>query len=161
MKRYECVIQDGPKDCGVCSLLTIIKFYKGDVSKEYLRNLTYTTNNGVNALSLIEAGKKLGFSSYGVKGDVSDIEDKYLPCIAHVIIDKKYKHFVVIHKIDKKNNNIIIADPAKGIVKMDIDKFKSISTKNYIYLIPNKIIPRIKEENKSRPAVLILPKVHS
>ena len=147
MKRYECVIQDGPKDCGVCSLLTIIKFYKGDVSKEYLRNLTYTTNNGVNALSLIEAGKKLGFSSYGVKGDVSDIEDKYLPCIAHVIIDKKYKHFVVIHKIDKKNNNIIIADPAKGIVKMDIDKFKSISTKNYIYLIPNKIIPRIKEEN--------------
>ena len=33
MKRYECVIQDGPKDCGVCSLLTIIKFYKGDVSK--------------------------------------------------------------------------------------------------------------------------------
>ena len=147
MKKYECVMQDGPKDCGVCSLLTIIRVHKGEVSKEYLRELTYTTNNGVNALSLIEAGKKLGFSSYGVKGDVLNIEDKYLPCIAHVIIDKKYKHFVVIHKIDKKNNNIVIADPSKGIINMDIDKFKSISTKNYIYFIPNKSIPVIKEEN--------------
>ena len=147
MKRYECVMQDGPKDCGICSLLTIIKVHKGDISKEYLRELTYTTNNGVNALSLIEAGKKLGFSSYGVKGDVLNIEDKYLPCIAHVIIDNKYKHFVVIHKIDKNNNTIVIADPAKGIIKMDIDKFRSISSKNYIYFIPNKIIPIIKEEN--------------
>ena len=146
MKRYECVMQDGPKDCGICSLLTIIKVHKGDVSKEYLRELTYTTNYGVNALSLIEAGKKLGFSSYGVKGEVLSIEDKYLPCIAHVIIDKKYKHFIVIHKIDRKNNNIIIADPSKGIIKMDIDKFRSISTKNYIYFIPNKVIPTIKEE---------------
>ena len=147
MKKYKCVMQDGPQDCGICSLLTIIEVQKGEVSKEYLRKLTYTTNTGVNALSLIEAGKKLGFSSYGVKGEVTNIEDKFLPCIAHVIIDKKYRHFVVIHKIDKKNNNVIIADPAKGIVKMDIDKFKSISTKNYIYFIPNKIIPKIKEEN--------------
>ncbi len=148
MRKYECVMQDGPNDCGICSLLTIIRVHKGDVSKEYLRNITFTSNNGVNALSLIEAGKKLGFSSYGVKGDVLNIEEKYLPCIAHVIVDKKSKHFVVVHKIDKKTNNVIIADPAKGIIKMDIDKFRSISTKNFLYFIPNKQIPIIKEENK-------------
>ena len=73
MIKYECVRQDGPKDCGICALLTIIKTHGGLVSKEYLRNITNTTSNGVNAFSLIEAGKKLGFYSQGVKGDVLNI----------------------------------------------------------------------------------------
>ncbi len=147
MKKYECVLQDGPKDCGICALLTIIKAHGGLVSKEYLRNLTNTTSNGVNAFQLLEAGKKIGFYTQGVNGDVLKIEDKYLPCIAHVIIDKKYKHFVVIHKIDRKNNNVIIADPSRGIIKIDIDKFKSISTNNYLFFIPNKNIPIMKSNN--------------
>lgn len=147
MKKYECVLQDGPKDCGVCSLLTIIKTHGGEVSKEYLRNLTNTTSGGVSALSLLEAGKNLGFYTEGVKGDILKLDTKYLPCIAHVIIDKKYKHFVVIHSIDRKNNYITIADPSRGIIKLDIDKFKSISTNNYLLFIPNKPIPVMKEEN--------------
>ncbi len=154
MKKFECVIQDGPKDCGICALLTIIKTYNGSVSKEYLRNLTNTTNNGVNALSLLEAGKKLGFYTEGVKGDVLKIEDKYLPCIAHVIIDKKYKHFVVIHKIDRKNNYVTIADPSRGILKIDVDKFRSISTSNYLFFIPNKAIPVIKDNNLIKDKLL-------
>ena len=147
MKKYECVLQDGPKDCGICSLLTIIKSYGGLVSKEYLRNLTNTNFDGVNALSLLDAGKKLGFFTEGVKGDVLKLDDKYLPCIAHVIIDKKYKHFVVIHNIDRKNNYITIADPSRGILKIDIEKFKSISTGNYLLFIPNKPLPIMKETN--------------
>ena len=147
MKKYECVLQDGPKDCGICSLLTIIKSYGGMVSKEYLRNLTNTNFDGVNALSLLDAGKKLGFLTEGVRGDILKLEDKYLPCIAHVIIDKKYKHFVVIHNIDRKNNYITIADPSRGIIKIDIDKFKSISTNNYLLFIPNKPLPIIEETN--------------
>lgn len=147
MRKYECVLQDGPKDCGVCALLTIIKTHGGFVSKEYLRNVTNTTSSGVNALELMEAGKKLGFYTKGVKGDVLKIEDKYLPCIAHVIVDNKYKHFVVIHKIDRKNNNVIIADPSRGIIKIDIDKFKTLSTGNYLFFIPNSNIPIMKENN--------------
>ena len=53
MRKYECVMQDGPNDCGICSLLTIVRVHNGDVSKEYLRNLTFTSSSGVNALSLI------------------------------------------------------------------------------------------------------------
>ena len=147
MKRYECVMQDGPKDCGICALLTIIKTHGGLVSKEYLRNLTNTNSNGVTAFSLIEAGRKMGFYSEGVSGDVLKIEDKYLPCIAHVIMDNKYKHFVVIHKIDRKNKDITIADPSRGIIKMDVDKFRKISTDNYLLFIPNKTIPVMKENN--------------
>ena len=147
MKKYECVIQDGPKDCGVCALLTIVKTHGGLVSKEYLRNLTNTNSSGVNALSLLEAGKKLGFSTEGVKGDILDIDDKYLPCIAHVIIDKKYKHFVVIHHIDRRNGYIVVADPSRGILKIDVDKFRSISTDYYLFFIPNKVLPIMNESN--------------
>ena len=147
MKKFECVLQDGPKDCGICCLLTIIKTHGGLVSKEYLRNLTNTNSQGVSALSLLEAGKYLGFQTQGVKGDVLQIEDKYLPCIAHVILDKKYKHFVVIHKIDRKNDYITIADPSRGIIKIDTDKFRSISTGNYLFFIPNKTLPIMEENN--------------
>ena len=147
MKKYECVLQDGPKDCGICALLTIIKTHGGNLSKEYLRNLTNTTSSGVNALDLMEAGKKIGFYTKGVKGDVLQIEDKYLPCIAHVIVDNKYKHFVVIHNIDRKNNNITIADPSRGIIKLDVDKFNTIATGNYLFFIPNKSIPIMKDDN--------------
>ena len=136
-----------PKDCGICCLLTIIKTHGGLVSKEYLRNITNTTSSGVSAFSLLEAGKKLGFQTQGVKGDILQIEDKYLPCIAHVILDKKYKHFVVIHKIDRKNNFITVADPSRGILKIDTDKFRSISTGNYLFFIPNKILPVMKDNN--------------
>lgn len=147
MKKYEYVLQDGPKDCGVCALLTIVKYHGGLVSKEYLRNLTNTTSSGVNALSLLEAGKKLGFHTQGVSGDVLKLEDRYLPCIAHIILDKKYKHFVVIHKIDRKKDIITIADPSRGILKMDIDKFKTISTNNYLLFTPNKSIPIMREND--------------
>ena len=51
MRKYECEMQEGAKDCGVASLLTIIKYYKGYLPKEYLRSITNTTNSGVNALS--------------------------------------------------------------------------------------------------------------
>ena len=69
------VLQDGNKDCGICSLLSIIRFYGGDVSKEYLREITNTTKNGVSALGLIEGARILGFDAVGVCGDLNKIED--------------------------------------------------------------------------------------
>ena len=132
------------KDCAVASLLTIIKTYGGNVSKEYLRVLTNTSNSGTNAYHLIEAAKFIGFDTRALTGDVSNLDKKVLPCIAHVIIDSKYKHFVVIHAITK--NYLILADPAKGIVKMNIDDFKKISTNNFFILIPNKQLPCIKDD---------------
>ena len=93
------VLQDDLKDCGICSLLSIIKFYGGNVTKEYLRDETKTNNNGVNALNLLNCARKLGFEAYGVKGKINDINLKILPIIAHVVIDKKYPHFEVIYKV--------------------------------------------------------------
>ena len=42
------VSQDGIKDCGISCLLSIIRFYGGEVPKEYLREITHTTKEGVS-----------------------------------------------------------------------------------------------------------------
>lgn len=147
MKKYKSVMQDGLMDCGVSSLLTIIKTYGGNVSKEYLRELTHTTKEGTNALYLLEAGKTLGFDTKALKGDILDLPNKYLPCIAHVIIDNKYPHFVVIQKIDRKKGLITISDPAKGLINMTLLQYRETATNHYLIFIPIKPIPIMERNN--------------
>jgi len=90
--KYPFEKQIDLKDCGVCCLSMITRYYGGGVSREYLRQITNTTKDGVSAYSLIEGAKTLGFSSYGVSGTFTDITNDNLPCIAHVIINKNLKH---------------------------------------------------------------------
>lgn len=135
------VLQDGIKDCGICSLLSIIRFYGGEVSKEYLREITNTTKNGVSAFNLIEGAKKIGFEAVGVCGDMTNLENNNLPCIAHLLVSKEYKHFVVIYKVDKDNKKLLVMDPAKGKRTISFSEFKLHSTNNFILLKPNKNIP--------------------
>ncbi|MBO5121297.1 MAG: ATP-binding cassette domain-containing protein [Bacilli bacterium] len=135
------VLQDGFKDCGVCSLLSIIRFYGGEVSKEYLREITNTTKNGVSAFNLIEGARKLGFDAYGVCGDMTNLKNNNLPCIAHLLVSKEYKHFVVIYKIDEESKKLMVMDPAKGKRIMSFSEFKLHSTNNFILLKPIKGIP--------------------
>lgn len=144
--KYPFEKQSDLKDCGVSCLLMILRYYGGGVSKEYLRNLTNTTKDGTTAYSIIEASKILGFTSYGVKGNIELIKEKELPCIAHVVINKNYQHFIVIYKIDKKKKYLLIADPAKKeISKINFNDFNKISTNQYILLEPRKKLMYIKK----------------
>ena len=144
--KYPFEKQIDLKDCGICCLLMLVRYYGGGVSKEYLRNITNTTKEGVSAYSLIEGAKILGFSGYGAKGNIKDINKEYLPCIAHVIIKKSYQHFVVIYKIDLNKKIILLADPSKkGLTKIPLEEFEKISTNQFIFLKPQKKIMYIKK----------------
>ena len=137
------VLQDGIKDCGVCALLSIIRFYGGDVPKEYLRELTNTTKSGVSAYKLIEAAKEIGIDAIGMTGELEKIDNNNLPCIAHVIINKKYQHFIVIYEIDEKKRKLLIMDPAKGKRMISFSEYKLMSSNNYIFFHPHKTLPSI------------------
>lgn len=141
------VLQDGNKDCGVCSLLSIIKYYGGNASKEYLRQLTNTTKNGVTAYNLIQAGEKLGFESFALSGSIEEMNLANLPCIAHVIINKSYQHFVVIYEVDFKNKKVLIMDPAKGKRILTLSEFKLMTSNTYLIFKPKRKLP-ILIENK-------------
>ena len=134
------VLQDGRSDCGICCLLSIIRYYGGEISKEYLRCLTNTTKDGVSAFNLINAACQLGMEAYGVTGEIKNININNLPCIAHVALNASYQHFVVIYKID--NNKITLMDPAIGKRIVSLAEFKLMSTSNYILFNVKKKLPQ-------------------
>ena len=74
-----------------------------------------TTKEGVSALNLLKASRELGFEAYGIKGKIEDLSDNKLPVIAHVIIDKKYPHFIVIYRINYKKNQVLLDLKSKVI----------------------------------------------
>ena len=148
------VLQDGIKDCGICCLLSIIRHYGGEVSKEYLREITYTTKDGVSLYHLIEAAKQIGFEAIGVSGKIEDIEVNNLPCIAHIIVNKNYKHFVVIYQIKKEKNQVLLMDPAKGKKNISFSEFHLLSSNNFLFLKPIKKLPIRKKKNIIKKTML-------
>ena len=120
--KYYCIKQHDITDCGAACLATIAKQngYKIGITK--IREVAGTDKQGTNAYGVIKAAEQLGFSAKGVKGDKEAFFSEFpLPCIAHVIVDGGLLHYVVIHKITKKQ--VIIADPGAGIVKLKPEEF--------------------------------------
>ena len=140
------VLQDGIKDCGICCLLSIIRYYGGEISKEYLREITNTTKEGVSFYNLIEGAKKIGFDAIGLTGKIDNIDVNNLPCIVHFIVNKSYKHFVVLYNINKKKNQVILMDPAKGKKVISISEFNLLTSNNFIFLKPIKKLPIINKK---------------
>ena len=153
-KEYQCVLQEGTKDCGACCLLTIIKTYGGNVSLEYLKDLTRTTKDGTNAFLIMNAAKEMGLSSKAVRGSVFDLDDNMFPCIAHVIINKNMGHFIVIHKIDRNKKILTIADPAVGRRLMSYTEFLEITTNQFLLFTPIKKIPNYEMKNKLKESII-------
>ena len=121
-QQYYCIKQHDITDCGAACLATISKQFGLRTTISKIREVAGTDKQGTNAYGVIKAAEQLGFSTKGVKGDKAAFFSEFpLPCIAHVVVDGALLHYVVIHKITKKQ--VIIADPAKGIVKLTPEEF--------------------------------------
>lgn len=139
------VIQDGIKECGSACLLSIIKYYNGNISMERLLELTKTTKDGTNFYNIGQAAKEIGLISKGYKVDnLECLFNEERPFISQVVINN-YKHFVVVYKF--YNNKVTIMDPAKGMVKLSIDEFKDIWTGYILMLEPYKKLPVYNDNN--------------
>lgn len=120
--RYFCVKQHDITDCGAACLATICKQNDYKIGITRIREVAGTDKQGTNVYGIIKAAETLGFSAKGVKGDKEAFFSEFpLPCIAHVIMDGNLLHYVVIHKITKKQ--VVIADPGAGIVKLTPEEF--------------------------------------
>lgn len=122
MMKYYCIKQHDMTDCGAACLATIAKQNGYRISISKIREIAGTDKQGTNAFGVIKAAEELGFSAKGVKGNKEAFFSEFpLPCIAHVVVDGSLLHYVVIHKITKKQ--VIIADPGRGIVKLTPEEF--------------------------------------
>ena len=145
MKKNYIVLQDGIKECGSACLLSIIRYYGGNISLDKLLTLTNTTKEGTNFYDITKAAYEIGLTAKGYKieniGDLLNIEN---PFISQIVINN-YNHFVVIYKI--KNNKMTIMDPAKGMVKLNIQEFSKLWTGNILTIEPYKKLPEYHENN--------------
>lgn len=144
MKKHLVVLQEGNKDCGAASLLSIIRYYGGDISLDRLVEMTGTTKEGTNFynMSLSVSNFRLMSKCYKVD-DIEKIKNIDVPFIVQMN-NKSYTHFVVVYKV--YNNKVIIMDPSIGRVVMDIFDFSNSWT-GYIMLFERMgNIPSYKED---------------
>ncbi|MBR3362577.1 MAG: ATP-binding cassette domain-containing protein [Bacilli bacterium] len=146
MKKYPFVKQTGIRDCGPACILMILKYYGGYMSLNKLSVLLYTNNKGTSIYNMIQCLRYLGFESDAYKyNDISYIK---CPCIAHVKYDN-YNHYVVIYEINYKKKYLVIGDPNKRILKVDLNYFKSIWSNVVIEMRPVCITIKEKEPKVS------------
>ena len=112
--------QEGIRDCGICCLYNIIRYYKGNIDIEKLRTLTKTNENGTSIYNLVKVSNSLGFNSKAYKTDYNSLLSLEFPLIAYIKINEYY-HFVIIDDID--DEKIFIFDPIRGYLKYTQETF--------------------------------------
>lgn len=138
MRKF-IVIQDGIKECGSACILSIIRYYGGNVSIERILELTKTDKSGTNFYNMSVACQELGLMSKGYKiDDINKLYDLEKPFISQIVINN-VKHFVVVYKV--KRNLVTIMDPAKGMRKIKLSDLEKIWTGYILLVVPYKPLP--------------------
>ncbi|MBP3635238.1 MAG: ATP-binding cassette domain-containing protein [Bacilli bacterium] len=119
--RHKYTNQLEEKDCAATCLYNIIKYYKGNISIEKLTKMLNTDKLGTSVFNIVQTSKQIGFISNAYKCELNDLCSLKLPVIAHIKVDKKYEHYVIIDKI--VDDILIIHDPIRGYIKYDMNKF--------------------------------------
>ena len=145
IKKYPYIKQRGLKECGPACVQMILKYHGGYVNIDKLGEMMNTNQNGTTAYNICETLKDLGFNSVGIK--TTDFSKIILPCIAHVIVNHSYGHYVVIYKVDYKNNIFLIADPATSFKKITFKEFYQMYSGVVIQMYPIKPIVCEKKPN--------------
>ena len=148
MYKEVTIRQHDIKDCGAACLLSIIKYYNGNISLEKIKLDTFISKDGITAFNLVNAAKKYGFDSYGIRITFDQLKNGHilLPAIAYLELPNGLRHYVVIYKITSKY--VRIMDPAKGIVKVKHEIFARDFKDVLLIFSPITKIVKYEENNK-------------
>lgn len=124
MKEKNFVSQESINDCGVACLAMILKQFGINNSVSRLRKEMKLDKNGTSAYEIIRVSKKYGINAEAYK-DYNINKSQNFPLIAHVI-KNKLQHFVVVLRVRK--NKVLVADPAKGVMEVQLKDFIKIYT---------------------------------
>ncbi len=120
--RYTYVKQHDATDCAAACLAMICLHYKKETSITKLRDMMGTDLKGTNLIGLGKCAEELGFVSQAIRVDKDGFLSNFtLPCIANIITKEGLSHFVVIFK--KSEKYVVIGDPAKDLLRTEIDEF--------------------------------------
>ena len=108
-------------------LQIICKYYRKRVSSAFFSKVVSVSKNGASLLAIYDVANKIGFHTIGGRVGIKTLSSSLLPCILHW----NQNHFVVLYKV-WKGKKFYVADPGKGLVKYNLEEFKShwISTRS-------------------------------
>jgi ATP-binding cassette subfamily B protein len=135
--KFPFSYQHDAMDCGPACIQMVSNYYGRNYTLQTLREMSYTSREGVSLMSISETAEKLGFFTVAGRFTFQKlVKDVSCPFIIHW----KQNHFVVVFNIEIKRSfrrspEIIfhIADPAAGLIKYTEQEFIEnwISTKTF------------------------------
>lgn len=150
MQKKLVIRQQGIKECGASCLLSVIRYYKGDISLTKLLELTNTNKNGTTFYDLRYASNYLGLPAEGYKSDKLSNEIK-TPFISQVLVNN-YTHFIVVYEI--KKDSLLIMDPGQGSRVIKLEDFYKTWTGNIMIFNYNKKLPIITSKNYIKSIII-------
>jgi len=123
---FQVILQQDLMDCGPACLAMVCRHYGKRIPLVSVRERTQNGKQGVSILGISEAAESYGFRTLAVQLTFEQlINDASLPCILHW----SQAHFVVLTNVKKpslfrREMVLEIADPAAGLVTLDVRTFK-------------------------------------
>jgi len=118
MNNIRYVRQHDSMECGISCLSMVCKIFDREYNTSELYKICKATKEGVSLKAITETAQTIGLESVSVRISVKELMTHKLCSILHW----NQNHFVVLYKI--KKNRFYIADPAKGLVKYNLEEFK-------------------------------------
>jgi ATP-binding cassette, subfamily C, bacteriocin exporter len=147
-KKWANTMQHDASDCAAAVISTVLLTYKKEMTIMKIREIIGTDAYGTTVKGVMDGLEKLHFKAKAIRTRVDELTTELTyPAIAQVRTEEGLNHFVVIHKVDKKKQ-IILGDPAKGIVKLEKDKFDEIFSGVVIFMTPTSAFEMLKMKDK-------------
>ena len=120
--KHKYITQQNSNDCAATCLFNIIRYHGGNINLNKLNNMLNTNKEGTSIYDLVKVSNNIGLISSAYKCELNDLCDLDFPIIAHVRVENKYNHFVIVDKII--DDEIIIYDPMSGYMKLELEEFE-------------------------------------
>lgn len=130
-------MQHDQSDCAAAVVSTVLLSYRKELSIMKIREIIGTDMYGTTVSGIVSGLEKLNFTVKAVRVAQKDLTTKLtFPAILQTKNDLGQNHFVVLHRI-KKNGRFLVADPARGILKMSQDDLEKIYQGIALFMLPN------------------------
>ena len=116
--KVPMTIQMEATECGAASLCMVLAYYDKWIPLDQMRLMCGVSRNGSNAKNILIAARKLGLVAQGYRFEPEELrQNGHFPCI----VFWEFNHFIVVNGF--KNGKVYVNDPARGRIKMSMDRF--------------------------------------
>jgi HlyB family type I secretion system ABC transporter len=118
IRRFPHVWQVDEMDCGAACLAMATRHFGRPVSLAHIRRLVHTSIDGTSLAGIASGAEQVGLRVRSVKASKTRLDELPLPAVCHF----EGNHWVVLYRVDERH--VRLADPARGLVKMDRAEFE-------------------------------------